>query len=161
MRRPYRIIHEPILVEWLRMNYPPGTWRTNVRVGPVAEEIKRITEEVGLPGVARLTAGSIDAVVELPDKTVLVEAMVRVDTGKISKLKTYRQLYLTDPQFEHRRGLPVELVLLAVIDVPLMAYQCEAEGVRYVHYCPDWAKPMLEALPKRIAQGHLGGVSVG
>jgi hypothetical protein len=156
--RTYRIIHEPLLTEWLMQNYPPGSWRTNVRVGPVAPELKAAAEEGGVPGVAKLVTGSVDGVVELPDRTVLVEAMVRVEHGKIQQLKNYAQLYRSDPEFSHRAGLPIELVLLTPFDIPFVKAMAEREGVRYAVYRPSWIEPLLGSLPPRIGQGHLQGV---
>jgi hypothetical protein len=102
----------------------------------------------------------VDGLVELPDKTVIVEAMIRMEPGKIQRLKDYEQLYKTDPEFANRAKLPIELILLTPHDIPFVRTMAERAGVRYVVYRPDWIVPLLGSLPARIAQGHLQGVAV-
>jgi len=156
----YRIIHEPLLSEWLTRTYPPFTWRTNVRLGVPRPEILALAVTPELRRMVTIVTPSVDALVLLADKTVIVEAMVRDAPGKIEELKLYKQLLLQDPKFKHRWTLPVELILLTPIINPLIKIRCEAEGIRYEIYRPEWIIPYLETLPPRIASPRAGGTQV-
>jgi len=158
--RKYRIIHEPLLSEWLTKTYPPFTWRVNVRLGVPREEILALAVTPELRRMIQIVTPSVDGLVFLADKTVIVEAMVRDAPGKIEELKLYRQLFLQDPKFKDRWNLPVELVLVTPIINPLIKLRCEAEGVKYVVYRPEWIIPYLETLPARIAHPRAGGTQV-
>jgi len=161
MGRFYRIIHEPYLNEYLVRNYPIGTWIHNVRVGPVAPELVAEILEERLRRVARVTVASVDAIVKLPDKTVLVEAMIRDEPGKVQMLKLYRRLFLSDTEFRDRWELPVELVLVTPIFNPLLRAICQEEGITYAFYRPDWIEPYLGSLPPRLREPRLQGVKWG
>jgi len=158
--RRYRIIHEPLLVEWLNKTYPPFTWRVNVRLGVPRPELLALAVTPELRRMVQIVTPSVDALVFLADKTVLVECMVRDAPGKIEELKLYRQLFLQDPRFKNRWDLPVELTLVTPIVNPLIKMRCEAEGIRYVHYRPDWVVTYLETLPPYAAHPRGGGTQL-
>jgi len=156
--RTYRILHEPLLHEWLMRTYPPGTWRTNVRVGPVAPELKREDMTPEEARMLKIVVGSVDGLVLLRDKVVIVECMIRDEPGKIQHLKNYRQLFLADPEFAAHHKKPIELVLLTPLDNPFIRAMAEREGVRYVHYRPAWIEPLLGQYPKRIGGPRFQGL---
>jgi len=158
MGRYYRIIHEPLLTEWLARNYPLGTWRVNVRVGPVREELLELAIEPEMRRMMKITVGSVDAVVFLPDRTILIECMIREEFGKLEHLRLYKRLFLSDPDHKDRWELPVELILLSVIMNPLLQARCEEEGIRFIYYRPTWVEQYLQSLPPRIRGPRLGGV---
>ena len=158
--KSYRITHEPYLTEYLVRNYPLRTWRVNVRVGPVNPELVKDIVEPRYRRAAMVTVGSVDAIVELPDKTILVEAMIRDEPGKIQMLKMYRNYYLTDPAYAERRTLPIELMLLSPIYNPMIKHLCTTEGIRYVFYRPVWIETYLTTLPPRISSPRLAGAYI-
>ena len=157
--RGYRIIHEPYLTEWLVRTYPLGTWTQNVRVGPVSEDLIKGIIDPRLRRVAEVTVASVDAMVRLADRTILIEAMIRDEPGKIQMLKLYKRLFLTDPKFRDRWELPVELALITPIYNPLLQALCQEEGVNYIHYRPPWIETYMSTLPARIQGPRLGGVA--
>jgi len=158
--RKYRIIHEPLLAEWLMRTYPPFTWRINVRLGVPRPEILALAVDPRLRRMVQIVTPSVDGLVFLKEKTVIVECMVRDQPGKVEELKLYRRLFLQDPRFRGRWDLPVELILLTPIVNPLIKMRCEAEGIRYEHYRPEWVVPYLQSLPPRMAHPRGGGVQV-
>jgi len=155
----YRQPHEPLLTEWLARNYPIGTWRRNVRVGPPHPEAVLAVIPPHLRRVAEITVAQVDAIVELADLTVLVEAMIKSDFGKIEELRMYRDLYLMDPKFAHRRGIPIELVLVSPIWNELLAVRARRQGIRFVFYRPDWIEPYLYSLTPRHRSARLQGIA--
>jgi len=127
-------------------------------VGPVDPELVKGLLDPKMRAIARITVGSVDAVVELPEKTILIEAMIREDFGKIQMLKTYRHLYRTDPTYRDRWELPIELIILTPIYNPLLEHFCREEGIRYIHYRPQWIEPYLGSLAPRHRTPRLKGV---
>jgi len=161
MVRGYRIIHEPLLAEWLVRTYPLGTWRVNVRVGPISPELLKLTIRPELRRVLKITVASVDAIVFLPDETHIIECMVRDEPGKLSELEMYRDLFLSDPDFKERWRLPVRLILLSAIPNPFIKMQAEKRGIRFVFYRPRWVERYLGTLPARFAVGRLHSVPAG
>jgi len=160
MGRYYRIIHEPFLSEWLVRNYPIGTWRINVRVGPISPELLELTVRPELRRMMKITTGSVDAIVFLEDRVVLIEAMIRDEPGKIQLLKIYRDLFLSDPDFKEHWAKKIELVLLTPIWNPFIRAQCHREGVTYTYYRPPWIEKYLTSLPARFRAGRMHGVPI-
>jgi len=142
-RRPYTIVHEPYLVEWLSKNFPPGTWRTNVRLGkPSAELLERVKS----PEEARalkLWTWQADAIVLLPEKVIIIEALVRPEWWKLLQLKEYEKAFKMTEEFREHWHKPIELVLLTTIDSPVHRAMAAEMGVRYVIYRPEWIEPYL------------------
>jgi len=156
--RRYRIIHEPILCEYLVRTYPIGTWAVNVRVGPVSEELLALTPVPRYKRMMKIVVGSVDAIVKLPDKLILIECMVREEIGKIQQLKHYKMLVLSDPDFKYWWDKTIELHLLSVIWNPYIRAVCEREGIRYIYYRPPWVEEYLATLPARIRGPKYGGI---
>ena len=90
MPRRYTIVHEQYLLEWLMKNYPAGTWRTNVRLGAVSKELIERTVTPEERRALKLWTFQADAVVLLPDKVVIVEALVRPEWWKMLQLEPSR-----------------------------------------------------------------------
>jgi hypothetical protein len=148
-KRRYRIVHEPYLIEWLSLNFPPGTWRTNVTLGKVkVPERAAITpEEYAM--LRETFGGQADAIIFLEDKTIIVEAMVRHEPGSVEDLLRYKQLLLTDPEFKDRWSLPVRLVLLTPLELGERAKFAAEQGVEVIHYRPPWIWEYIHSYPKR------------
>jgi len=156
-KRKYRIIHEPYIVEWLMKTYPPGVWSTNVRVG-------RPRRELIVPGLRpeevrmlRIYTGRADAIVLLPDKVAIVEAMIRSEPGKIQMLKTYARLFRMTEEFREHWEKPIGMVLLTPLDEPFITRMAREEGIRVVYYRPEWIITYIETLPGRLRRGRLYG----
>jgi len=84
-----------------------------------------------------------DAVVLLPDKVVIVEAVVRPEWWKLQQLKAYAKAFRSTPEFKEHWHKPIELVLLTTIDSPFHARMAAEEGIRYVLYRPAWLETYL------------------
>jgi len=151
-KRPYRIVHEPYLMEYLVRTYPPGTWRLNVRLGPVLG-----AERPGLKPAERralkLWALSADAVVVLPDKCVIIEADIRGDIKKIGALLVYKEALLRDPDWACCHKKPIELVIVTPLDAPLLEDIASKYGIKVVKYTTDWLWSYIYTLPPRMRRG--------
>jgi len=75
--RKYRIVHERMLLEFLTRMYPPGTWRTNVRLGMPHPEIARVAVTPEEQRMLLITLPMADAVVLLPERVDIIECRVR------------------------------------------------------------------------------------
>ena len=150
MPRKYQIVHEPMLLEWLLKTYPPGTWRTNVRLGMPHPEVARVAVTPEEKRMLTITLPMADAVVLLPDRVDIVECIVRPEWWKILMLKVYGKLFPMTEEFRHERRKPIDLVLLTAILNPFMEWVAREEGVRVVRYRPIWIEPYYAGTPARV-----------
>ena len=158
MTRKYRNVHESYLAEYLGITYPPGTWRTNVRLGKV-----RVPETEKLsPQEKRLLLGafgaSADAIVLLPDRVVIIEAMVRHEPGAGEDLLKYRMLFRETEEFKDYWNWPIELVILTPLDITTYERVYRELGVKVVNYRPPWILEYLGTYPPRYGRGKLSGL---
>jgi len=147
--RKYRIVHEPMLLEWLTRTYPAGTWITNVRLGMPAPEILRFAATPKEQRMLWITLPMADAVVLLPKRVDIIECLVRPEWWKILMLKVYGKLFPMTEVFRAHWNKPVRLVLLTAILNPFMEWVAREEGVAIVHYRPDWLEPYFQTLRGR------------
>ena len=153
--RRYRIVHEDYLIEWLGSSFPPGTWRTNVRLGDklIAKEAKALTESERrwlLPFGA-----SADAVVVNKGEAIIVEAMVRHEPGSIEDLLKYKELLPYTTGYEWTKDKPIRLILLTPLELGWFENFCRKHGVEVVHYKPLWVEEYLHTYPRYEWRGKL------
>lgn len=147
-RRRYRIVHESYLVEWLGLNFPPGSWRTNVRLGKVKVPPGAVLtpeEERYLRGAF---AASADAIVFLENEVLIVEAMVRHEPGAVEDLLKYKRLFLSDPAFKEHWGKRIRLVLLTPLELGEYEKFAKEHGIEVVKYTPPWILEYLHSYPR-------------
>ena len=159
-KRKYRIVHESYLAEWLGMHFPPGTWRTNVRLGkvrlPAPHELT--------PAERRFLKGafgaSADAIVFLPDKVIIIEAMVRHEPGALEDLIKYKMLFKETEEFREHWNKPIELILLTPLEAPTYEKLAKHFGVKVVKYKPLWILEYLHTYPRKEWRGKLSGIEL-
>ena len=158
MPRRYRQVHESYLTEWLGMNFPPGTWRTNVTVGKIVtppgvsltpEEYANLRETFG---------AQADAIVFLPNEVIIVEAMVRHEPGVLEDLLKYKRLFLKDDTFDRYHTLPIRLVILTPLDLGEYEKMAKDMGIEVVRYNPVWIQEYLATYPRRFGRGKTSSV---
>jgi len=147
-----------LLSEYLMERYPTAIHLVRVRLGtlePEGEHGPLTPEELRALGVLRRWA---DAIVVTKTEMILIEAAIRPDTGEASKLKVYADLVPLTPELEPYRDLPLRLELVYAVHDPVVIRYCEREGIRCVHFCPDWVLDYLRELAerKRIAPAPKG-----
>ena len=149
MVRKYRIVHEPYLMEWLVKNFPPGTFRTNVRLGAVSPELVERTVSPAERRALKVFTAQADAIVLLKEKVIIIEALVRPEWWKIQQLKQYKKLFKSTIEFKEHWDKPIELVLLTTISSPFHEKMCAEEGIRLILYRPKWIEEYLQTLAAR------------
>ena len=157
-KRSYRIVHESYLAEWLGITYPPGTWRTNVRLGDklLGREIQGLTEEERR---ALMPFGaSADAIVCLPRETHIVEAMVRHEPGAMEDLLKYKELLPYTTGYEKAAEKPIRLIILTPLELGWYEKFYNKYGVEVAHYSPLWIREYLASYPRKYWRGKLSGL---
>lgn len=148
-KRGYTPWESMMITEWLARTFPDVRWQSNVRLGPIIPRNKlgRFTEdELGMLGVGRRR---IDAVVFLPDRLLLVEAVLVSQPGKISVLKLYKMLVPQTPELVEYNTLPVQMVLLHAIEDPNLMILARQEGILPVHFVPSFFDKWFNKLRHR------------
>jgi hypothetical protein len=145
-RKTWEPVETRLVAEYLAMVWPDARTRQRVRVGrtPAELPLRGLDEsELAALGVWRRW---VDAVVELDDRTILIEAAVVPDPGKISQLDLYRYLYPLTPEFYDRRRLPVDGLLLCAVDDPVFRRIAADRGYGVYVYRPPWLDGYFDRL---------------
>jgi len=147
--RGYTIVHERYLSEFLRIHYPAWTWRTNVRLGLPPEElyVEGLTpEELRMLTRWRL---EVDAVVLLPDRVELLEAIVRPEWWKICMLLLYEELFKVTEEFREHWRKPIRKVVVTPYEAPFFRAFAAKYGISWAVYAPDWLDEYIAGLRRR------------
>lgn len=146
--RPNEQIEQRLVAEWLQANRSGYWFQTRVRLGALASELAGddLTE-----AERRMLHGAwarwADAIVELPDRTELIEGKIIAHPVAIGQLELYARLLPETTDLAHRRTLPVEKIMLyAIPDAHVCAMAVE-RGIRCVEFRPPW---VYEALARRL-----------
>ena len=157
-KRKYRIVHESYLAEFLGITFPPGTWRANVRLGKVRPPAPHELT----PEERRMLKGafgaSADAIVILPDKVIIIEAMVRHEPGALEDLIKYKMLFRETEEFRSHWNKPIELWIITPLDLPFYEKLAEKMGIKVVKYKPSWILEYLHTYPRHFWRGKLSSV---
>ena len=137
-KRKYEIVAEQYLTEWLSLNYPPGSWRTNVNIGVPELYGKTDISQAEYKYIKRSFSAKADAVVFLPSEVHIVEAKIRDDRGKIEQLLIYEWLFKKDPEFKAYWDYPITKILLTPKDMGLLEKFLAELGIKVVYYKPAW-----------------------
>lgn len=149
MKRGYRIVHEPMLLEYLNKTYPPGSWRTNVRLGRPSPELEALARTPAERRMLAITTFIADAVVVLPDSVDIVECLVRPEWWKVSQLKIYGHLFGTTEEYREHWRKPRRLLIVAAVTNDFCEWWARTEGVAWVTYRPIWLDEYAAATAAR------------
>jgi len=148
--RPNQQAEMRLVAEWVARTYPDATWRTRVRLGSLSPQLGL---EVRDEAEARLVHGAFarwaDAVVELEDRLLLIEAKLVAHPVAVAQLELYARLIPYTPDFISLAPKPVESVLLYAVEDPLVVQMARERGIRSVQYHPSWVDEYLESLHRR------------
>ncbi len=138
MARSYQRRELRLLGEYLAAAYPNGIIANNVRLGTVPLHLARLlppgTEPDSLKGYRRYA----DAVVKLPDRVVLVEAKIVLDTDAVGALMLYAKKWPDTPEFKEWTALPVQLLIVAAVIDPEVKQLAGEQHIDVVQYSPPW-----------------------
>lgn len=130
--------------EWLAEFHAGSYYQTRVRLGslPLGTNLDALDD-----GEARLVHSAfarwVDAIVALPDRTLLVEAKLVAHPGALSQLKLYERLVPQSFGLNVRSDKPLELVLLYAKEDPLVTQIAIEMGIRPVQFHPAWVDEKL------------------
>ena len=148
-RRDWQPREQRLLSEFFAREYPTTPVATRVRLGSIEPEL--VTESLSEPErrMIRVFKRWADGLIFLPDKTIIVEAKIRLDPGVISKLEIYRRLFFETPEYKDRWTLPVELMLVFAIEDPVTIELAREKGIRCIPFRPEWVPEYLRLLTPR------------
>jgi len=127
-----------MITEWLSKTFPDAEYRTMVRLGQIQPRLANGTwtpDEEAMLGVHRRYA---DAVVFLPDRLLLVEAVMRADPGKLAVLELYELLLPQTPELQQWKHLPIQKILLYSIEDPTLTELARRKEILAVHFVPSF-----------------------
>jgi len=145
--------------EWVSQTFPDARYSTNVRVGRRQPRLPDGTydrEEAKMLGLWRRR---IDALVFLPDRLLLVEAILRADPGKVTILKLYQRLVPQTPELAEYHHLPIQKVLLYAIEDPTLNVIAREEGILPIRFVPSFFEEWFDNLRGRDKRAPLSTFS--
>jgi len=148
-KRGYTHWEISMIGEWVAESFPDVEWQTNVRLGSLTprNDMGQFTvEELRLLGVWRRR---VDAIVYLPDRLLLVEAVLKSHPGKLSMLKIYAMLVPETPELRPYRHLPVQKVLLYVIEDPFVNILAKEDDILPIQFVPSFFDEWFDKLRHR------------
>lgn len=138
-----------MIAEWLGQTFPGAEYRTMVRLGRIQPRLANGTyteDEERMLGVHRRYA---DAVVILPDRLLLVEAVMRADPGKLAVLELYEMLIPQTPELQQYANLPIKKVLLYAIEDPVLVELARRKDILAVRFTPSFFDTWFAQLKAR------------
>ncbi len=144
-----------MVTEWLSQTFPHARYQTQVRLGriqPRNPDGQFTDEEKSMIGLWRRR---IDCIVFLPDRLLLVEAILRALPGKLMVLKLYEKLVRQTPELSEFFHLPIQKILLYAIEDPVLLAIAREEGITPIRFVPRWYDEWLETLRPRDRRASL------
>ncbi len=141
--------------EWVTKTFPHARYQTQVRLGriqPRAPDGQFTVEEKRMLGLWRRR---IDCIVFLPDRLLLVEAVLRALPGKLMVLKLYEKLVRQTPELSEYHDLPIQKILLYAIEDPVLLVIAREEGITPIRFVPRWYDEYLATLRPRDRRASL------
>lgn len=135
--------------EWVSQTFPDARYSTNVRVGRIQPRLPDGKYDHNEARMLGLWRRRIDAIVFLPDRLLLVEAILRVNPGKLSVLKLYERLVAQTPELAEFSHLPIQKILLYAIEDPTLNVIAREEGILPVRFVPSFFEEWWEKLVRR------------
>jgi hypothetical protein len=143
-----------LVAEWLQTHRAEYWYQQRVRLGPLPND----TNAGGLSDaeqrlVHNAFARWADAIVELPDRTEVIEAKIVASPGAVGQLNLYAELLPQTPSLSHRRGFPVTKVLLYAVPDAMVLDMARRQGIMLAQYTAPWIDEYLsrQAARKRTA----------
>jgi len=154
-KRRYRPVHEAYLTEWLGLKFPPGTWRTSVKLGDmlIRPEASTLT-----PSERRLLlpfAAEADAIVLYKKTLWIIEAMVRHEPGAGEDLLKYKALVPYTSSLQPYKDWPIKLVILTPLELGWYEQFYRSLGIQVEYYAPPWIIEYITSYPRRFWRGKL------
>ena len=145
-KRDWQPREQRLVAEFIARFYSDYDSKTHVHLGSTPPRLrgKFISDEAArLVGVFRRWA---DALVFLPDRIVLIEGKILPRPGVISQLNLYEELLPKTPELAEHIGKPIEKVLVAAINDPVVTELARREGIRVQIFRPAWIDEYLKIL---------------
>ena len=141
-----------LVSEWLSLHRAEHWYQQRVRLGGMPDGIGSSAQsEAERALLLGAFARWADAIVELPDRTELIEAKIVAHPVALGQLELYKRLLPLTPSLSHRRHLPVTPVLLYAVPDELVLQLAREKGIQLVQYRPPWVD---EHLSRHAARKH-------
>lgn len=140
MAKRIRLIHDSYLARYVMNAYPWGSYRFNVRLGRPTDEISNGLRE-RYKGLSQNYLLKADCVVILPEKIVILEALVRPnEMWKMYQLNLYETAFRETEDYEAYKDYPIEKILLITDTNDLLEREAKRYGIKLV----KWTTPDVE-----------------
>ncbi len=159
-KRKHQPREQRLLSEFLAREYPTTPHMTRVRLGSVVpEEISETSLGRGVH-LFRVFKRWADGLILLSDKTIIIEAKIRLEPGVITKLELYHKLFQETPEFKDRWHRPIEEMLVFAVEDPVTIQLAREHKIRAVEFHPPWVDDYLRILHPREREAPLASLKM-
>lgn len=141
-KRKARVNWESLYIrEYLVRNYPKNLKWIRHEIGPYNPN-----NPAEFNGQLRRWA---DAIIDIDDTILLVEAKMRPDVKAIAQIDLYRNIFPQTPEFEYYADKPLRVMLLTTSVEPNIKDLAEKWGIEYEIYVPSFWNEYQQMLINR------------
>jgi hypothetical protein len=130
--------------EYVLATYPQAKTRFRVPLGDIPASF---TEQFGATKAARAYRPwrpEVDALIELPDRLILLEGKIFKAMDGLSKLPVYASMVPITPELAEIKSKPLEMHLLVVRALPWVQQAAQMQHVTVVEWAPLWIVQIWE-----------------
>jgi len=151
--RPRREMERIMTREYMLRYYPKYRQYSEARLGELAPEIEELAVTKEELGATQPRRRWIDGIVITPERVILIEAAIRIDTDHLGKILVYNELFPVTPEFREHKDKPRELQIIYAVPDPAVIYAAQKRGVICIEYKVPWLDRYIETLPFRYRRG--------
>jgi len=127
-----------MMADYLIQKHPKARHLARVRLGPLPR-VSPEFEEMGIgPQVYTVTLHWADGLALYPDRTLLFECKVRLDSRALGQILTNRDLFLETEEFRHRWDLPLESWVIYGYPDAETIRQLDKYGIKHEEFRPSY-----------------------
>jgi len=139
------------VADYVATRYPSIPCRLHARLGTPPEPLSAEELEPEERNMLRVKMRWADAIVFLPDRTVVIEGKLRASEllKALGELELYIHLLPLTPDYRSLIAPRLEGQILTPISDPTVEALCRRKGFSMVVWSPPWLNEYLAQIPKR------------
>lgn len=137
--RPREELEERLISEWASQVHPRARVTFRARLGPLPEKAYALKKEGISPKMYTVVRHWADAIVQYPNRLIVVEGKIKLKPEAVGQLLLARQLLPQTPEYQNWHSENVDYVIVYAIGDPETEALCRLHGIKTIRFTPKWA----------------------